>query len=190
MSVYIGATTYNASSVTGGISLTGNLYVDTVGGTYKTTIGSQPAFYAGGRAGWLYSGSFPGGELGSAMSWQVTQQGEGSYGFNTSTGRYTAPIAGNYYIYGQSYYLNDTNATGNYIHFLLAKNGNVSWNVGGRTPYNIYSHGEKAGYSDGINVSAIFNLSVGDYVSIKPPWSGSSGRLYADHSLFCGYLLG
>jgi len=190
MSVYIGATTYDASSVTGGVSLTGNLYVDTVAAAYKTTIGSQPAFYAGGRTGWLYPGSFPGGELGSAMSWQVTQQGQGSYGFNTSTGRYTAPIAGNYYIYAQSYYLNDSSSTANYIHFLLAKNNNVSWNVGGRTPYNIYSHGEKAGYSDGINVSAIFNLSVGDYVSIKPPWAGSGGRLYADHSLFCGYLLG
>ncbi len=44
---------------------------------------------------------------------------------------------------------------------------------------------------DGINMSAILNLGVGDYASIIPYWaSGGSGRLYSDHSLFCGYLLG
>jgi hypothetical protein len=191
MSVFISGQQLDASSMSGNLTLTGNLYLPS---SYSTSIGSQPAFYAGGRTGWLYSNSFNGinawGELGSSMAWQVTQQGAGSYGFSTSTGRYTAPVAGNYYFYGQSYYLNDSNSTANYIHFLLARNGNVTWN-NGRTPYNIYSHGEKAGYSDGINVSAILNLGVGDYASIIPYWaSGGSGRLYSDHTLFCGYLLG
>lgn len=192
MPAYIGSTTYNASSISGAVSLTGNLYLPS---SYATSIGSQPAFYAGGRTGWLYSSSFGGnnqwGELGNAMAWSVTQQGAGSYGFSTSTGRYTAPVAGNYYFYAQSYYLNDSNSTANYLHFQIARNGNVSWNVGGRTPYNIYGHGEKANYSDGINMSAILNLGVGDYASVIPYWaSGGSGRLYSDHTLFCGYLLG
>jgi hypothetical protein len=189
MSTYIGSstltpTTYtpsgNSLGVSGNLAITGNLKIST-----------QPAFNANGTGTWYYSPSFSGPgwcELNSTIGWQVNQQGAGSYGFSTSTGRYTAPITGKYFFYASTHYYNDTNSTANYIHFLFGVNGSPSWNVGG-TPYNIYAHGEKAYYPDGINVSAVISLSVGDYVSLRPYWAGTSGRMYGYYTLFCGYLM-
>ncbi len=189
MSTYIAnstltSTTYSPSG--GSLGMNGNLAI-----TGNLKINAQPAFNASGTGGWTYRSSFGSAgwlELGSPMGWTISQQAAGSYGFNTSTGRYTAPVAGKYYFYGSMYYHNDDNSTSNYIHFLLGVNGSPSWNVGG-TPYNIYGHGEKANHSDGISVSGIINLGVGDYVSLRPYWSGSSGRIYAYYTLFCGYLI-
>lgn len=189
MSTYIGSSTLTSTTYTpsgNSLGVSGNLAV-----TGNVKINSQPAFNASGTTGWLYSPSFGGPgwcEIGSAMAWTVSQQGAGSYGFNTSTGRYTAPIAGKYYFYASTYYRNDNNSTANYIHFLLSANGNQSWNVG-NTPYNIYSHGELQYYSDGISVSGIINLAAGDYVSLRPYWAGTNGRMYSDYTLFCGYLI-
>lgn len=189
MSIYIGdstltSTTYAATG--GSLGISGNLTIDS-----NLKISGQPAFNASGTAGWLYSPSFSGPgwcEIGSAMGWTSSQQGAGSYGFSNSTGRYTAPIAGRYFFHASTYYLNDSNSTANYIHYLFGVNGGPSWNVG-QTPYNIYSHGEVAGYSDGIVVSAVISLGVGDYVSIRPYWAGTSGRMYGGYSLFCGHLI-
>jgi hypothetical protein len=192
MPVYIGGATYEANQITGAsgqLAISNNLFLPS---TYKTNIGVQPAFHANGSGAWLYAASFGGGgawrELGSPMGWGVTQQGAGSYGFNTSTGRYTAPVAGNYYFHSSTYYNIDSNSTSGYIHYQLARNGNVTWN-NSRTPYNIYGHGELAQHSDGINMSAILNLGVGDYCSIIPYWGGTIGRLYGSYTLFCGYLI-
>jgi hypothetical protein len=193
MPIFLGGATYSNNSITGAsglLTLTGNLVQPTSAGTYSTSITSQPAFNANGSGSWLYASSFGGPnafrELGSAMGWGVTQQGSG---FSTSTGRYTASVAGNYYFHSSTYYAIDSNSSSGYIHYQLAKNGNVSWN-NGRTPYTIYGHGEIATYADGINVSAIINLNVGDYVSVIPYWGGSIGRLFGGYTLFCGYLIG
>jgi hypothetical protein len=189
MSTFIGGstlttTTYTASG--GSLGLSGNLAI-----TGNAKINAQPAFNATGTGSWIYRSSFGSEgwvEIGSPFGWVVTQQGGGSYGFNTSTGRYTAPVTGKYYFHATVYYYNDNNSTSNYIHYLFGVNGSQNWNVGG-TPYNIYGHGEKANYSDGIGVSAVISLSAGDYVSIRPYWAGSSGRMLAPYSLFCGYLI-
>lgn len=189
MSTYIGNSTLTPTTYTptgGSLGISGNFAI-----TNNLKINSQPAFYASGTAGWLYSNSFgsPGWlEIGSAMGYTSSQQGAGSYGFSNSTGRYTAPVAGKYYFYASTYYRNDSNSTANYIHYLFGVNGSPSWNVGG-TPYNIYSHGEVAYYSDGISVSGVINLGVGDYVSVRPYWAGTSGRMYGQYTLFCGYLM-
>jgi hypothetical protein len=191
MPIYLGGTTYEANQITGAggqLTISNNLYLPS---NYKTTIGVQPAFHASGSGAWLYASSFGGTgwrEIGSQIGWSVTQQGAGSYGFSTSTGRFTAPVAGNYYFHSSTYYNIDSNSTSGYIHYQLARNGNVTWN-NGRTPYNIYGHGELAQHSDGINMSAILNLGVGDYCSIIPYWGGTIGRLYGSYTLFCGYLI-
>jgi hypothetical protein len=195
MPIYLGGATYSNNTIAGAssaLALTGNL-VQPSPSAYSTTIGVQPAFNANGSGAWIYPSSFGGGgawrELGSPVGWGVTQQGAGSYGFSTSTGRYTAPVAGKYYFHSSAYYNIDSNSTSGYIHYQLAVNGNVTWN-NSRTPYNIYGHGELAQHSDGINVSAIMSLGVGDYVSIIPYWGGTIGRIYGSYTLFCGYLIG
>jgi len=190
MSIYIGdstltPTTYAATG--GSLGISGNLTVDN-----NVRIAAQPAFNASGTVGsWIYGTSFGGPgwvEINSTVGWAVNQQGAGSYGFSTSTGRYTAPVAGRYFFHASAYYYNDANSTANYIHFLFGVNGSPSWNVGD-TPYNIYSHGEVAGYSDGINVSAVISLGVGDYVSLRPYWAGTQGRIIGSYTLFCGHLI-
>lgn len=189
MSTYIGNSTLTSSTYTAtgnSLAVSGNVEV-----SGNVSISGQPAFNARGTGGWLYNSSFSGagwGEIGNALGWVVNQQGAGSYGFSTSTGRYTAPITGKYYFHASTHYYNDNNSTSNYIHWLFGVNGSPSWNVGS-TPYNIYAHGELAYYPDGINVSAIISLSQGDYVSIRPYWSGSSGKLYGYYTLFCGHLI-
>ena len=195
MAIYVGNSTYsdgainqNSATYTDGFTLNGNLSVGT-----NLRASGQPSFYATGTvASWLYSSNFGGTgwrEIGSAMGWTSTQTGAGSYGFNNSTGRFTAPVAGNYYFFASAYYHNDTNATSGYIHWLFAKNGVSSWNEG-YTPYNIYGHGTIANHTDGINVHAIMFLNVGDYCSILPYWGGTVGRFYSDYHLFTGSFLG
>ena len=189
MATYIGNSTLTSSTYTASgnsLGVSGNLAI-----TGNVSISGQPAFNARGTGGWLYNSSFSGagwGELGSGMGWASTQQGAGSYGFNNSNGRYTAPITGKYYFHASTHYYNDSNGTANYIHWLFGVNGSPSWNVGS-TPYNIYAHGEVANYADGINVSGVISLSQGDYVSIRPYWAGSGGRLYGYHTLFCAHLI-
>jgi hypothetical protein len=195
MAIYVGSATYSESTInqnTGafgdGFTLNGNL---TVANSLRAA--GQPSFYATGTAAtWIYSSSLGGTawrEMGSQLGWTSTQTGAGSYGFNNGTGRYTAPLEGNYYFYAQSYYYNDNNSTSGYIHYLLNKNGSEAFNQGG-TPYNIYGHGAVANHVDGIHVHAIIYLSVGDYVSIRPYWGGGVGRLYSDYQLFTGMYLG
>ena len=58
------------------------------------------------------------------------------------------------------------------------------------TTFKEYIREELANYSDGINVSAIMSLGVGDYASVIPYWGGTIGRLYGSYTLFCGYLIG
>jgi hypothetical protein len=189
MPTYIGNSTLTSTTYTatgGSLGVGGNLSISN-----NLKISAQPAFNARGGGAFTASTTFGSAgwiELGSAMNWVVTQQGPGSYGFSTSTGRYTAPVSGKYYFHGTMYYDNTTNSTANYIHFLFGKNGSESWNVGG-TPYNIYAHGEVARYADGISVSGVIDLSVGDYVSLRPYWAGSGGQIYSDYTLFCGYLI-
>jgi hypothetical protein len=193
MAIDIGGTTLAQSTfspTSGTLAIAGNLNVDT---NLKAT--AQPAFNARGAASsWLYAGNFGGTsafrEVGSAMSWTNTQQGAGSYGFNNSTGRYTAPVAGFYFFYASAYYYNDNNTTSNYIHFTFSRNGTTAWN-NGVVPYTIYSYGTVANHADGITANCMMYLNVGDYCSVFPYWgSGGSGRFYSDYFLFCGALLG
>ena len=162
------------------------LYYYANGARYST---KQPAFYASGNVGWLYGGQIGNNaEWGSVFNWTSTQQGAGSYGFTNGNGRFYAPISGRYYFYAQSYMYNDNNSY-NYIHFMFAKNGSLSFN-NGRSPYSIYGHGTPYNHIDGINHSTNMDLTQGQYATIQSPWNTGATRVYASHTLFCGVLVG
>jgi len=163
--------------------------------TGRPSIPNQPAFYASGNGGWYYHNSFPsssspGGqwrELINGWSWQITNQ-QGGSNF-TSTGRFTAPVAGYYYFYAQTYQYNDSNSTNGYTHWNIGRNSSIYAGVTGRAPHTIYGYGVPSHYVPGIMVSQTLYLNTGDYASVCP-YMAPVARIHGDHSLFCGYLIG
>ena len=149
-----------------------------------------PAFMATGNGGWYYRNQLGGSDTEWAnIGWQVSQQSPGSYGFNTSQGRYYAPISGRYYFYASSYFYCNTNSTNCYMHFMFGLNGNRAFN-NGRQPYSIYAHGTPYNHSDGIVHSTNVYLAQGQYMSLKTPWASNNSRVHGNYTLFCGCFLG
>lgn len=155
---------------------------------------NQPAFYASGTGGWYYHNSFPstaspGGqwrEIINAFTWNVQQQGGSNM---ASNGRFTAPVAGYYYFYAQTYMYNDTNNSSGYTHFNIGRNRNSYSLWTGRLPHTIYGHGVPSHYVPGIMASQTMYMNAGDYASICP-YMAPVCRFHGNHSLFCGYLIG
>ena len=158
----------------------------------RTSFPQKPAFAAAGQPGWLYSNSYGGTgdrELNSIMNWNLAHQYGGS-NFNTSNGRYTAPVSGYYHFSTMWYLLNDNNSTSSYIHSFFRKNGSVNTTPGSRIPYNINMHGNSNNYDDGASYSSIQYLNAGQYVSICIRWHSTNSRHHAGHQIFSGQLIG
>lgn len=152
----------------------------------------KPAFAAVGQPGWLYANSYGGTgdrELNSIMNWNLAHQYGGS-NFNTSNGRFTAPISGWYHFSTMWYFLNQTNGTDSYVHSFFRKNGSVNTSPSSRIPYNINMHGNRNNYDDGANYSSIQYLNSGQYVSLCIRWHRYNGRHHAGHQVFSGQLIG
>ena len=173
------------------ISVNGSdaMQIDSTG---RTSFPQKPAFSAVGQPGWLYSNSYGGTgdrELNSIMNWNLAHQYGGS-NFNTSNGRYTAPVSGYYHFSTMWYLYNDSNGTNSYIHTFFRKNGSVNTTPSGRIPYNINMHGNSNNYDDGASYSSIQYLNAGQYVSLCIRWHSTNSRHHAGHQIFSGQLIG
>jgi hypothetical protein len=98
--------------------------------------------------------------------------------YNTSNGRFTAPIGGTYIFTGHAQEFGA--ATVNYLHLAFRKNGasygaDAYHGIGGT--YNTHKT---------INNTAIFNLSVNDYIQL---YAGNGAR-NGTQNAFAGYLIG
>ena len=190
----------NSGSTTSGINLTTNNVAIVAGGATAVNVNSSgfvtrpgnPAFQAWGTAGWLYAPSYGGTgerELSNVPAWTTTYEAGGT-NFNTSNGRFTAPVAG-YYRFSTWYYLlNDANTPPNYIHPFFRKNNNRGWTAGGRSPYLMAMHQNTNSYDDGFSHSAVIDLAASDFVSLAIVWHGNSSRHHAAHQCFSGQLIG
>lgn len=165
------------------------LQIDSSG---RAIFPSKPAFAAVGQPGWLYANNYGGTgdrELNSIMNWNLAHQYGGS-NFNTSNGRFTAPVSGWYHFSTMWYFLNDTNGTNSYVHTFFRKNGSVNTTPGSRIPYNINMHGNTNNYDDGANYNSIQYLNSGQYVSLCIRWHARNSRHHAGHQIFSGQLIG
>ena len=160
-----------------------------IDGAGRSQEPSRPAFFACGLGGWYYGNSFGGAgwrEL-TGIGWSFQTQG----GISTSSNvRATVPVSGYYWFYLQSYYYNDNNATNGYTHWNIGRNGAPNTAVSGRHPHTIFSHGLPANYTPGIMVPTEFYMNAGDWASPQPYLPNGPGRFHADHTLWCGFLIG
>lgn len=160
------------SSISGTLTVTGNT---SVSGTF--TRPNNPAFMAGIAA--TTNATYTANPY--AFVFNTTAYNVGS-NYNTSNGRFTAPVAG-VYLFGFSIYVG-SNA---YAQFCFRKNGSdINFTSGDayavcEYPASIADHG--------FTHSAALLLAAGDYVTVGVR-SGSSGTFYQGHTYFWGYLVG
>jgi hypothetical protein len=126
----------------------------------RVTMPYQPAF----------SVKNPGSSVSGVQVFTGVYVNTGSH-YNTSNGRFTAPVAGRYYFYFQA----------------LANPGNsdVRYLINGGAQ-SVYAESNETTYKS-ISFGIIFSLSANDYVQVDF-FNGSNYGL--DYSNFCGYLLG
>ncbi len=137
------------------------------------TTSNQPSFdaYKSGAA-WTMN------TTNGAVSFDSTRHNIGSH-FNTSTYRFTAPVAGNYlftyHFFMHTSYDNDTDT---YMGF--HKNGS-SWLT--------TCHGVE-GQDGGQAMSSVISLAVNDYVTVQMVGGGSISSYGGAYNSFTGHLLG
>lgn len=122
----------------------------------------------------------------TANRWTASQRGSGSFGFDTTNGRYFAPVTG-YYQFGMTvYYLDDGN-TYHYTHMNFGVNGGLNYN-NGRHGHSIFNHPSHGSYAKGINMENMMSLTQGQYVSPQPYLNCGNQRIYMGHFHFYGHL--
>lgn len=143
-----------------------------IDGSGRVTIPNHPFFHVTRSAGNVTAGN--------VINWNVIFENNGSY-YNTSNGRFTAPVTGSYY-FAFSVMSAGIDTT---MDFAMRKNGTIDQRC---VPYQAATGGA---YNQ-ITGVAVFNLSVNDYVDVIV----NQGTMYGDnssngrHSMFCGYLIG
>lgn len=158
------------------VSINNNL---SVGG--RITMTSQPAFLAG-----INSNTDATVTSGTAIVANTTQYNIGNH-YSTSTGRFTAPVAGLYNFTLGVYF---TNSGSNTQAMTVGVRKNGSFINGGSDNYGRMKVTPN-NFSDG-NAQFVLNvqflLAAGDYVDVAP--LSTSLRHYQGHFWFQGYLIG
>ena len=158
----------SSSEITFAVDGTERMKIDSTG---NVNFSNQPSFSA-------YSNTS--GTTGEIV-FAVARHNNGSH-YNTSNGRFTAPVAGNYLF--TFAILIDPQTLGNYERILFAVNGTTSVTYGDTLQDLNYS--ALPSYH-ALTASTILPLSANDYVSVFN--NGQSGTYGGNYGNFCGHLL-
>ena len=132
--------------------------------------GTTPAFFAYPPASnqSLTNGTWTKVTL-SNTSWNVGT----TYGYSTANSRFTAPVAGYYYIAGSAYFASSTSMTA--ARLALYYNGSASF-YGPFTPIAT---------TDAITtVTGMYQLAAGDYIELYAYTTGGTGQVIVQYSSY------
>ena len=152
----------------------GRLVIDASG--YVTTP-NQPSFMAHGNNGWQISAGGANIPFGG-----VTFNNSGSY--NTSTSKFTAPVAGKYMFITTLYQDNSYDCR-----LCMTINGAQLSSFGDVVPYG-YTRGVATSGQSTLSMQYIANLNLNDYVEVRQRASYGDARIYTPHCHFGGHLIG
>ena len=150
-------------------------------GYYSTT--SSPGFIAGSASdpGWV---TIPSGVWTKVNQYATTTVYNRGSHYNTSTTRFTAPIAGPYLFIWSVY-----SYQVNYFHPQFAVNGSVSLRRG-EVPYRIRGYGFASNYQTDAQIEEVIYLLAGDYVEVHSIAGGGDAYMYQYYGLFSGVFVG
>ncbi len=140
----------------------------------RVTMPYQPAFMAHGNQGWQVVTTIPFGG--------VTFNTSNSY--NSTTHRFTAPVAGKYMFISTIYQDNTYDCR-----FCMTINGSQLTSFGDVVPYG-YTRGPTTSGETTLSIQYIANLNLNDFVEVKQRTGYGSARVYTAHSHFGGHLIG
>jgi hypothetical protein len=174
----------NAGSSIGGGNLgfyndTDSAYRMIIDGSGRVTMPAQPAFFAG--IGSVSDATFA---LNTFLPYNQTVLNTGGF-FNTSTNKFTAPVAGRYFFSWNTFYT-DSGGLSNDMQTGLNVNGSYISFSGGDAFVNVARPSTSGVIC--IGCSAVVNLAANDVVGIMA--RTNNVRVYQGHCNFSGYLVG
>ena len=143
------------------------------------TAPSQPSFHATRAIG---ASPVSLGTDSTVLPFDTVFHNIGGY-YNTSTYRFTAPIAGRYLFCSTVRY--DSAAAGSYMRLLLSVNGGTETF---RYAHSISGSSHSTDY-ESLSISVVINLNAGDYVQVLGGRNGGSSTFQFE-SQFSGILIG
>lgn len=141
-----------------------------------------PGFIAGGtgNGGWVNYATNNWGKYNNYCTSMAYNRGSH---YNTSTTRFTAPVAGPYFFVWTAYTKID-----NYAHPMFAVNGDITLRRT-YTPYKIRSHGLAPNYEQDHQIQETIYLYAGDYVETYC-YAAGTGYHIPNYCLFSGVYVG
>jgi len=112
--------------------------------------------------------------------------------YNTTNGRFTAPVNGTYYFNANAYtYKANSPSASTYTHPIFIVNGSSetrhsSFTTNYRLRTRTYYDG---GYSSDTEINDMFYLFAGDYVQYYV-YANAGIQYYGSQTMFCGFLVG